>query len=236
MAAGRLTDSYGGYRSRLVEQLRRNGIDDLAVLRAFGETPRHLFVPEALGRQAYEDTSLPIGHRQTISQPTTQAQYIQALALQGRERVLEIGTGSGYQAALLSHVVQQVVSVERVPELAEQAREALERAEVTGVMVVVGDGTLGWAPESPYDAILVAASSPTVPEPLKRQLAEGGRLILPLEASSVPAEAQGSRRPRPGGQILVRVTRQGDKFYAEALGGARFVPLIGRHGFAPEEG
>ena len=234
MAAGRLTDTYGGYRSRLVEELRRSGIRDLAVLRAFGETPRHLFVPEALCRQAYEDTSLPIGHGQMISQPTTQAHYMQALALQGRERVLEIGTGSGYQAALLSHVVQQVVSVERVPELARRAREALEKAEVTGVMVVVGDGTLGWAPESPYEAILVAAASPTVPEPLKRQLAEGGRLILPLEASSVPPEAQGSQ-PKAGGQVMVRITRQGGRFYAEALGDARFVPLIGRHGFAPEE-
>jgi len=230
MAAGRLADSFGGYRAKLVETLRQNGVRDLAVLRAFGETPRHLFVPEALRRQAYEDTSLPIGHGQTISQPTTQARYLEALALGGRERVLEIGTGSGYQAALLSHVVQQVVSVERVPELAERARDALQEAGVTGVMVVAGDGSLGWSPEAPYDAVLVAAASPSVPEPLLRQLAEGGRLVLPLDAAQVPAHALQGSQPA-GGQVLVRVTRSGGKFYAEPLGGARFVPLIGRHGY-----
>jgi protein-L-isoaspartate(D-aspartate) O-methyltransferase len=230
MAAGRLADSYGGYRARLVETLRGSGIRDLAVLRAFGETPRHLFVPEALRQQAYEDTSLPIGHGQTISQPTTQARYLEALALGGRERVLEIGTGSGYQAALLSHVVQQVVTVERVPELAERARDALQEAGVTGVMVVAGDGSLGWRPEAPYDAVLVAAASPSVPEPLLRQLADGGRLVLPLDAAEIPPEALVGVSPRSG-QVLVRVTRRGEKLYAEPLGDARFVPLIGRHGY-----
>ena len=234
MAPGRLADSYGGYRAGLLERLRRQGIRDLAVLRAFGETPRHLFVPEALRHRAYEDTALPIGQGQTISQPTTQARYLEALMLGGRERVLEIGTGSGYQAALLSHLAALVVSVERLPELAEAARAALEAAETAGVMVVVGDGTLGWRPEAPYDAILVAAASPSVPGPLLGQLAEGGRLVLPLDAAQVPEQALAGLPQPAGGQVLVRVTRQGGKFYAEPLGGAQFVPLIGRHGFQGE--
>jgi protein-L-isoaspartate(D-aspartate) O-methyltransferase len=235
MAAGRLADSYGGYRARLLERLREQGIQDLAVLRAFGETPRHLFVPEALRHRAYEDGALPIGHGQTISQPTTQARYLEALQLGGTERVLEIGTGSGYQTALLSHVSRMVVSVERVPELAEAARAALDRAEITGAMVVVGDGSLGWRPEAPYDAILVAAASPSVPAPLLGQLAEGGRLVLPLDVAQVPPEALRGLPPPPGGQVLVRVTRHGGKCYAEPLGAALFVPLIGRHGFEEEE-
>jgi protein-L-isoaspartate(D-aspartate) O-methyltransferase len=235
MAAGRLADSYGGYRARLLERLREQGIQDLAVLRAFGETPRHLFVPEALRHRAYEDGALPIGHGQTISQPTTQARYLEALQLGGTERVLEIGTGSGYQTALLSHVSRMVVSVERVPELAEAARAALDRAEITGVMVVVGDGSLGWRPEAPYDAILVAAASPSVPTPLLGQLAEGGRLVVPLDAGQVPPEALRELPQPPGGQVLVRVTRRGGRCYAEPLGAALFVPLIGRHGFEEEE-
>jgi protein-L-isoaspartate(D-aspartate) O-methyltransferase len=234
MAAGRLADTYGGYRARLLERLRGQGIRDLAVLRAFGETPRHRFVPEALRHRAYEDSALPIGHGQTISQPTTQARYLEALALGGKERVLEIGTGSGYQAALLSHLAQMVVSVERVSELAEAARAALEATEMAGVMVVVGDGTLGWRPEAPYDAILVAAASPTVPLPLLGQLADGGRLVLPLDAEQVPPDVLGRLQEPVEGQVLVRVTRRGEKYYAEALGAAQFVPLIGKHGFDKE--
>ncbi len=235
MAAGRLGDTYGGYRARLLERLREQGIQDLAVLRAFGETPRHLFVPGALRHRAYEDTALPIGHGQTISQPSTQARYLEALDLRGKERVLEIGTGSGYQAALLSHLAEMVVSVERVPSLAEGARAALEEAGITGVMVVVGDGSLGWRPEAPYDAILVAAASPAVPQPLLRQLADGGRLILPLDATQVPPEALEALPEPARGQVLVRVTRRGEKCYAEPLRQAQFVPLIGKHGFDEEE-
>ncbi|UCF40833.1 MAG: protein-L-isoaspartate(D-aspartate) O-methyltransferase [Gemmatimonadota bacterium] len=235
MAAGRLGDTYGGYRARLLERLRAQGIQDLAVLRAFGETPRHLFVPEALRHRAYEDGALPIGHGQTISQPTTQARYLEALGLSGTERVLEIGTGSGYQAALLSHLARVVVSVERVPPLAQAALAALDEAAITGVVVVVGDGSLGWPAEAPYDAILVAAASPVVPKPLLRQLAEGGRLVLPLDVGQVPAEAlRALPEPPGGGQVLVRITRQGGQYYAEPLGAALFVPLIGRHGFDQE--
>lgn len=218
MEAGRVADSYGGYRSRLVEVLRSNGIRDMAVLRAFGEIPRHLFVPEALRRRAYEDVSLPIGHGQTISQPTTQARYLEALALTGFERVLEVGTGSGYQAALLTKVVSQVVSIERISKLASGARRALAEAGVSGVTVLDGDGSLGWKPLAPYDAILVAAASPAVPEPLLRQLKNGGILVIPVARGDV--------------QMLQQVRKDGSKFVEKNLGDVQFVPLIGRHGYA----
>lgn len=211
-------DGFGGYRARLVEELRGRGIRDLAVLRAFGEVPRHLFVPDVLTRQAYEDTSLPIGHGQTISQPSTQAVYLEALALTGRERVLEIGTGSGYQAALLAQLAEDVVSIERVAGLARRAKEALASAAVRNVLVITGDGTLGWRPLAPYDAVVVAAAGPGIPAPLLEQVAEGGRVVAPVSRGTA--------------QVLVRLTRRGDVFDEEDLGPAQFVPLIGRHGFA----
>ncbi len=150
-------DGFGGYRARLVEGLRAKGIRDLAVLRAFAETPRHLFVPQALRHRAYEDAALPIGNGQTISQPFTQARYLEALALTGKERVLEIGTGSGYQTALLAALADQVFTVERVRSLAETAQAALKAAAAGNVSLLVGDGTLGWSAYAPYHAILVAA-------------------------------------------------------------------------------
>ncbi len=217
MEAGILADSYGGYRSRLVETLRANGIDDLAVLRAFGEVPRHLFVPEALRRRAYEDVSLPIGHGQTISQPTTQARYLESLRLSGDECVLEVGTGSGYQAALLTKVAARVVSVERLSPLAGSARRALSEAGFSEVTVVEGDGTIGWKPLAPYDAILVAAASPRVPEPLLRQLEDGGRLVIPV----ADGEAQKLRQ----------IVKHGDKFVESELGEVKFVPLVGKYGY-----
>jgi protein-L-isoaspartate(D-aspartate) O-methyltransferase len=220
MAPGRIADGYGGYRIRLVEQLRENGIRDLAVLHAFGEAPRHLFVPEALRRRAYEDVALPIGNGQTISQPTTQARYLEALRFEGTERVLEVGTGSGYQAALLSHVVSRVVTVERIAGLAARARTVLAEIGAHGVQVVHGDGSLGWLPEAPYEAILVAAASPTVPEPLVRQLATGGKLIMPLE--------------RSGSQTLCRITWSNSGIVQEELGPVQFVPLLGKHGYPAE--
>lgn len=217
MATRRVGDSYGGYRARLVEDLRAKGVRDLAVLRAFGEIPRHLFVPAALERQAYEDTSLPIGSGQTISQPSTQAFYLEALAFKGTERVLEIGTGSGYQTALLSLLADHVVSVERIPALAAAARASLRAAGVANVLVVTGDGTLGWRGNAPYDAVLVAAAGPRIPGALLEQLGEGGRLVAPVA--------------RAHGQVLVRVVRRGNAFEEEQLGSAQFVPLIGRHGY-----
>jgi len=216
-----VTDTWGGYRSRLVETLRQQGIRDLAVLRAVGETPRHLFVPEAFRNRAYDDSALPIGHGQTISQPSTQAAYLEALQLQGPERVLEIGTGSGYQTALLSFLVDTVVSIERIGVLADQARAALSRAGVKNVSVVVADGTLGWRPQAPYDAILVAAASPDIPGPLVEQLAEGGRLVLPLDTGE--------------GQQLVRVRKGPGGPTTDVIGPANFVPLLGRHGFSEDE-
>ena len=216
MAARRVADSYAGYRARLVEQLRGHGISDLAVLRAIGETPRHLFVPEALLGRAYEDVALPIGRGQTISRPLTHARYLEALELRGRERELEIGTGSGYQAALLSQHVAQVFTVERLAQLASRARAAVAAAGLSNVAVLVGDGTLGWRPYAPYDAILVAAASPQVPPPLLEQLADGGRLLAPIGTGQV--------------QEIVRITRRGTALAEERLALASFVPLIGRHG------
>lgn len=219
MGSKRIADSYGGYRSRLVETLRSNGIEDLAVLRAFGETPRHLFVPEALRHRAYEDVSLPIGHGQTISQPTTQARFLQALCLKGTEEVLEIGTGSGYQTALLTMLVPQVVSVERIPSLAASARTVLSEIGVGGgnTNVYDGDGSLGWRPSAPYDAILVSAAGPSVPEPLLRQLKDGGRMVIPIVDGKV--------------QELRVFEKDGDSTVETALGQVQFVPLVGRHGF-----
>jgi protein-L-isoaspartate(D-aspartate) O-methyltransferase len=221
MESGRLADSYGGYRARLLEKLRENGIDDISVLRAFAETPRHLFVPEAFRHRAYEDVALPIGNGQTISQPTTQGRYLQALALGGQERVLEVGTGSGYQAALLSHLAPQVFSLERVPELATQARKTLASIGADSVVtVLLGDGSLGWTPNAPYDAILVAAASPRVPDPLPRQLSDGGRLVIPIQTGKT--------------QELLRITKQGGEMIEERLGEVQFVPLLGKHGFQAE--
>jgi len=222
MESGRLADGYGGYRARLIEALRASGIRDIAVLRAFGETPRHLFVPEAFRRRAYEDVALPIGNGQTISQPNTQGRFLEALELKGTERVLEVGTGSGYQAALLSHLVSQVISIERLPELATEARRTLAGVGSAGlVTVLVGDGSLGWAPLAPYDAILVAAASPSVPGPLIRQLAtDGGRLVIPLQTGDT--------------QELHRITKRGSELREEHLGSVQFVPLRGQHGFPRE--
>jgi len=211
-------DSYGGYRARLVEALRAQGIQDLAVLRAFAATPRHRFVPAAQRHRAYEDVALPIGGGQTISRPLTQARYLEALRLTGHERVLEVGTGSGYQTALLAAVAAQVFSVERVRALAEAAQHVLRELGLANVSLLVGDGTLGWSAYGPYDAILVSAGGPDVPPPLVEQLAPGGRLLIPLGAE-------------PGGQVLTLIERTADGVRRRPLGDARFVPLVGEHGF-----
>ncbi|GBD33365.1 Protein-L-isoaspartate O-methyltransferase [bacterium HR33] len=225
MAARRIGspgDGYAGYRERLVEQLRAGGIENLAVLRAFAEIPRHLFVPEGLRARAYEDVALPIGWGQTISQPSTQARYLEALELRGDEKVLEVGTGSGYQTALLGFLAAQVFSIERVPELAATARSALRAAGLENVTVLVGDGTLGWRPYAPYQAILVAAAAPQVPKPLLEQLDEGGRLVMALMGNS--------------GQELIRIRREGRSTRVERLGTANFLPLVGRYGAPLPEG
>jgi protein-L-isoaspartate(D-aspartate) O-methyltransferase len=205
----------------MLEALREQGITDLAVLRAFDLTPRHLFVPSGIRHRAYEDNALPIGNGQTISQPSTHARYLEVLKLTGKERVLEVGTGSGYQTVLLAHLAAQVFSVERVAALLESARAAIRASGVRNVSLMAGDGTLGWREYAPYDAILVTAGSREVPEPLLRQLAEGGRLLAPL----------GER----DAQVLTLVIRRGETLERRAIAPARFVPLIGRHGWSPQE-
>ncbi len=210
-------DGFGGYRAQLVETLQQKGIRDLAVLRAIRMVPRHLFVPESVRHRAYDDAALPIGSSQTISQPWVQARYLELLRLTGRERVLEVGTGSGYQTALLAMLCDSVFSVERIPALAQRAREALEASGIRNVTVLVGDGSLGWRPFAPYDAILVAAASPEIPAPLVEQLAPGGRMVIPL----------GDR----ANQTLTLVRREGDELRTTTVADVRFVPLLGEFGF-----
>ena len=213
-------DSYGGYRTRLVETLRRKGVRNLSVLRAVQMVPRHLFVPESVRHRAYDDVALPIGSGQTISQPYVQARYLELIGLTGQEKVLEIGTGSGYQTALLALVASMVFSVERIAALAQSARSALAAAGVRNVTVLVGDGTLGWRPFAPYDAILVSAASPEVPAPLVEQLVPGGRMVIPL----------GDR----ASQTLTLVERHGDGVRTSTVADVRFVPLVGEFGFRQE--
>ncbi|MBA3553816.1 MAG: protein-L-isoaspartate(D-aspartate) O-methyltransferase [Gemmatimonadales bacterium] len=210
-------DSYGGYRAQLVETLQRKGIRDLAVLRAIRMVPRHLFVPQSVRHRAYDDVALPIGNGQTISQPWVQARYLELLALSGRERVLEIGTGSGYQTALLALLCDAVFGVERIRALAQSARAVIEAAGIRNVTILVGDGTLGWRPFAPYDAILVAAASPEIPAPLLEQLATGGRMVIPL----------GNRE----NQTLTLLQREPDGLRTSTVADVRFVPLLGEFGF-----
>ncbi|HEU4585156.1 MAG TPA: protein-L-isoaspartate(D-aspartate) O-methyltransferase [Gemmatimonadaceae bacterium] len=207
-----------GARRRLVEALQTGGIRDLSVLRAFDEVPRHLFVPTGMRHRAYEDSALPIGQGQTISQPSTHARYLELLQLTGQEKVLEIGTGSGYQTALLAQLASQVFTIERVAPLLERARDAIRQTGARNVSVLVGDGTLGWRDYGPYDAILVTAGAPDIPRPLAEQLAEGGRMLIPL----------GGRDE----QMLTLVTRRGDSLQRRDIGPARFVPLVGTFGWA----
>jgi protein-L-isoaspartate(D-aspartate) O-methyltransferase len=192
-------------------------VRDLAVLRAIQMVPRHLFVPESVRHQAYDDVALPIGSGQTISQPYVQARYLEVIGLTGQEKVLEIGTGSGYQTALLALVASMVFSVERFAALAQSARTALAAAGVRNVTVLVGDGTLGWRPFAPYDAILVSAASPEVPAPLVEQLVPGGRMVIPL----------GDR----ASQTLTLVERLDAGVRTSTMGDVRFVPLVGEFGF-----
>jgi protein-L-isoaspartate(D-aspartate) O-methyltransferase len=209
---------FGGARRRLVETLQTGGIKDLSVLRAFDLTPRHLFVPTGMRHRAYEDSALPIGNGQTISQPWVHARYLELLHLTGKERVLEIGTGSGYETVLLAHLVAQVFSIERIPALLQQARENIQRTGVNNVSLLLGDGSIGWREYAPYDAILVTAGAPSVPQPLLDQLAEGGRLLIPV----------GDRDE----QRLIVAERKGGRTEMKEEAPVRFVPLLGHHGWA----
>jgi protein-L-isoaspartate(D-aspartate) O-methyltransferase len=217
MVAGPVESEHRGSRRRLVEQVRQQGIRDLAVLRAMEAVPRHLFVPQAVRHRAYEDAPLPIGSGQTISQPSVHARYLELLQLTGKERVLEIGTGSGYQTALLSHLAAQVFSVERIPALLESAREVLSSLGLPNISFLLGDGTLGWRDYAPYDAIVVSAAAPDVPAPLAEQLAEGGRLLIPL----------GGRET----QTLHLFVKRNGQLESSTVYDVRFVPLVGAHGW-----
>ena len=212
-----ITHELRGPRRRLIETLQANGIRDLAVLRAFDEVPRHLFVPTGVRHRAYEDAALPIGSGQTISQPSIHALYLDVLGLTGKERVLEVGTGSGFQTALLARLAAQVFTIERVAALMERAKDVLRALQVNNVSFLVGDGTIGWREYGPYDAILVGAGSPTVPQPLVDQLAIGGRLLCPV----------GNRDK----QEVVLVTRDVSGVRTSVVTDARFVPLVGTHGW-----
>lgn len=215
--AGAVGPEFRGARRRLIETLQANGITDLAVLRAFDLVPRHAFVPTGVAHRAYEDAALPIGNGQTISQPTVHARSLQELRLTGRERVLEIGTGSGYQTVLLSHLAAQVFSIERVPALLDRARELLAQLDVRNVSLLLGDGTLGWRDYAPYDGIVVGAASPDVPLPYAEQLADGGRLVIPIGARDE--------------QTLCVFTKRNGALERRDVGPVRFVPLLGAHGW-----
>ncbi|WP_281768660.1 protein-L-isoaspartate(D-aspartate) O-methyltransferase [Methanoculleus bourgensis] len=216
------TDRFTREREEMVEfQVRARGVRDERVLAAMRKIPRHLFVPKGFERAAYEDRPLPIGEGQTISQPYIVAVMTEQLELQPQDRVLEVGTGSGYQAALLAELAGSVVSIERLTSLADQAQKNLARAGVTGVQIVIGDGTEGYPPEAPYDAIIVTAASPGVPQPLIDQLAEGGRLIAPVG----PRECQD----------LIKLVKREGRVESIPLGGVCFVPLIGQFGWRGED-
>ena len=200
------------------QQLKRRGIDDERVLRAIASLPRHVFLPTPVRRQAYEDHAVPIGFEQTISQPFVVGWMTEALALRGDERVLEVGTGSGYQAAVLGLLAREVFSVERVPVLARRARWTLQALGLGNVHILVGDGSLGLPAHAPYDAILVAAAAPAVPEELLAQLAPGGRLVVPVGRGAL--------------QTLRLVERTADgELSSSDRGGCVFVPLVGERGF-----
>jgi protein-L-isoaspartate(D-aspartate) O-methyltransferase len=213
---------YSIARRNMVErQVRGKGVTDVRILEIMRQIPRHLFVEEAFQSQAYGDFPLPIGDKQTISQPFMVGLMSEALHLQGGEKVLEIGTGSGYQAAVLSKIAGRVYSVERIPSLARRARKILDSIGCGTVNIKVTDGTFGWEEVAPFDAIIVTAGAPMIPENYKKQLAIGGRLVIPV----------GSR----GVQVLKRVTRTGaEAFTEENLIDCRFVPLLGKLGWNDE--
>jgi len=222
MAAEPLDDrSFAGYRRKLIEQIRGRGIDDLVILQLFDRVPRHLFVPEGVWPRAYEDAAIPIGYGQTASQPSLQALYLSVLKVTPDDTVLEIGTGSGFLTGLLAFTADRVYSVERIRELSARARTALDQLRIKNVALMVGDGTIGWRKYAPFDVIVVSAASPSVPPALVDQLAEGGRLLIPV----------GTRER----QELVLVRREDGEIHEEIMHGeCTFVPLLGRFAWASE--
>jgi len=217
LGAAGLKTAYRRSRRRLIERLASAGIEDLTVLHAFDSVPRHLFVPEAVQHRAYEDVPLPLGHGQTISRPGVHALHLQLASLSGSERVLEIGTGSGFQTALLARLVQEVCSIEVVPELASLVRDRLTALEIDNVELRIGDGSMGWEDRAPFDAIFVGAAAPAVPGSLRDQLADGGRLLIPIGDET--------------GQRLLLIERSGATWQEDTIERARFVPLVGEEGW-----
>ncbi|MEE9612808.1 MAG: protein-L-isoaspartate(D-aspartate) O-methyltransferase [Desulfatiglandales bacterium] len=213
-----MTHDYRLAREKMVKnQLMPRGIADKGVLEAMGKIPRHLFVEEALDGESYNDHPLPIGQKQTISQPYMVALMTQALELTGKEKTLEIGTGSGYQTAILAELSEKVCTVERIRPLMEKARKLLAELGYTNILFKAFDGTLGWKEYQPYDAIMVTAGAPKLPQPLLDQLDDGGRLVIPI----------GDRFS----QELIKIVREKDRYKEKNLGGCRFVDLIGVHGW-----
>src|SRR5450759_2650037 len=211
-------DYYQELRDAMVEQqLKSRGIIDTHVLEAMRRVPRHLFVPEPQRARAYDDMPLPVGEGQTISQPYMVAWMTELLGLEGDEKVLEVGTGSGYQAAILGLLARKVYSIERIEWLSEQARTRLDELGFKNIEVVVGDGSKGLKTQAPFDAIIVTAGSPGVPQALVEQLADGGRLVIPVGPSSM--------------QMLTVITRRGDDVETNQVGSCVFVPLVGMYGW-----
>lgn len=214
-------DRYRKQRTRMVDtQIRARAVNDVRVLKVMETMPRHLFVDEGLIDQAYTDNPLPIGEKQTISQPYIVALMTEALELKGRERVLEIGTGSGYQTAILAQLADRVFSIERVAALAARARKILDQLNCYNVAIRIGDGSYGWKEEAPFDAIITTAAAPRIPQYLVAQLTPGGRLVVPVGSRDV--------------QTLYKLTRSSenpDEIKKEDLGGCRFVSLIGESGW-----
>jgi protein-L-isoaspartate(D-aspartate) O-methyltransferase len=217
-SAESMPQDFAWAREKMVqEQLVARGIKNPKILQAMRKIPRHLFVDPGLAKRAYEDSALPIGDKQTLSQPYMAARMTEALDLQENERVLEIGTGSGYQTALLAELCFNVFSVEKIRPLSRKARALLDRLGYQNIALHVGDGTIGWSEHAPYDGIIVTAGAPELPKPLLEQLSPGGRLVIPI----------GNEQ----GQALVRVTRKESGFASDQLGECRFVKLLGKYGW-----
>ncbi len=214
---------YVGYRRKLIEDIRAKGVDDLEILQLFDRVPRHAFLPEGVLHRAYEDAPVPIGFGQTASQPSLQGYYLTVLEPHRDEKVLEIGTGCGFLTALLAKMADRVYSVERVRELSQRARKALDALGVQNAALLVGDGTIGWRKYAPFDVIVVSAGGPSVPEALIDQLADGGRMLIPVGARDT--------------QQLTLIRKTGFAVTEEVVGSdVTFVPLLGRFAWTEDAG